>query len=90
MLIGQDVEQVGDRRQHCVVLGLHLVALHARELVEAEFKDVVHLLVREDVAVPLDARLAANENAEMFRGGDGEGVGLEIRACFVAVACCRG
>jgi hypothetical protein len=40
------------------------------ELVEAEFKDVIDLLVGEDVFVALDARLIANQDAKLLGGAD--------------------
>ena len=86
LLAGEDVEQVLDGGEDGVVFGFHLVTLHAGELIEAEFEDVIDLLVREDVASVLDARLAANEQAELLGGGDREGVGLQSGAGFVAVA----
>ena len=54
---GEDVEQVLDVDEYAVVLGLHLVALHAGELVEAQFEDCVDLPLGEHIAVTLDGGL---------------------------------
>ena len=63
-LAGEDVEQVLDVDEHAVVLRLHLVALHAGELVEAQFEDRVDLAFGEHIAVALDGGLRADEDAE--------------------------
>ena len=82
---GEDVEQVLDVDEHAVVLGLHLVALHAGELVEAQFEDRVDLPLGEHIAVALDGGLRADEDAERFRGGGGKLISGEAFAGFVAV-----
>ena len=71
--------------QDAVVFALHLVLLHAGELIEAEFEDGVDLALGEDVAVALHGGLRADEDAECFGGGGGEIVGGEAFAGFVAV-----
>ena len=63
-LAGEDVEQVLDVDEHAIVLRLHLVALHAGELVEAQFEDRVDLALGEHIAVALDGGLRADEDAE--------------------------
>jgi hypothetical protein len=64
LLLRQDVHEIGDRGQQLIVVGLDLIPLHPRQLVETEFEDLVDLGVGEDVAIPLDARLAADQNPE--------------------------
>ena len=85
LLTGEDVEQVLDVDKHLVVFALHLVLLHAGELIEAEFEDGVHLALGEHVAIALHGGLRADEDAEFFRGGGGELIGGEPFAGLVAV-----
>ena len=84
-LAGEDVHQVLDVDEHAVVFALHLVALHAGELIEAEFEDGVDLALAEDVAVALNGGLRADQDAEPLGGGGGELIGGEAFAGFVAV-----
>ena len=48
-LAGQDVDQVGDRGEKLLILGVEFVSLEASELVEAEFEDGIGLRLAEAV-----------------------------------------
>ncbi len=64
-LVGENLQQVLDGRWRISSYSAFTLSRSMPgELVEAKFEDVIHLLVREDAAISLDARLAANQNAQ--------------------------
>ena len=84
-LAGDDVEQVLDGGKEGLVFAEHLVALQAGQLVEAQFEDVVDLLLGQQVLAIGQARFAADFDPEFLDLLAGELESEEFDFGFFAV-----
>ena len=85
LLLGQDVDEVGDRGEQLAVLPGDLVALQAGQLVEAQLEDGGDLLGADDVAVVAQPRRGMDLDAEALGLRAGEVVGGDLHARFLAI-----
>ena len=77
MLVRQNIDQIRDRRQQLIVVRFDLVPLHPGQLIQPQLEDLIHLRVREHIAIPLNTGLPANQNPQPLRRRCREVVSLQ-------------